>query len=729
MAFSTQSNQLPKIQEAPRITMNYNLNFFLAIALLVLFGCQDRNINDEWRVYKSDAASSSYSALDQINTDNVNQLKVAWTYQTGDPGSTIRTNPIIVDDVLYGVSPHLNVFAIDATTGTEQWMFEPFEEENARGRQRGLVYWEDEAGEDRRIFFSSGNWLYALDANTGSLLTDFGDEGRVDLNVGLRRDPDSISVKASSPGIIYQDLLIIGSSVGEGRNAPPGDIRAYDVRTGEIAWTFHTIPKPGEPGADTWHISDESLRQQGGANNWAGMSLDRERGIVYVPTGSPVYDFYGGNRPGKNLYGNSLLALDAATGERVWHFQAVHHDLWDYDLPAPPNLVTVERNGEEIDAVAQVTKQGFTFVLDRATGEPVFPIEEQPVPDSRIEGEQAWPTQPVPTKPEPFARQHLTKDEVTNVSPDARDAVLTELATHRNEGLFTPPDPAGTIVLPSTRGAANWGGAAFDPESGILYVGASELVGLSTVVKIGGSPSPDESLFARGRNFYVQNCAACHGMDKQGQPPTYPSLANVQDRLSTEEILTTIRQGGSQMPAFPSITEKEKKALMTFLSKEEQPADPGHGAEEENVGSAGGLYVDTTSYGLFQDPNGYPAIKPPWGTLNAINLNTGEIVWKVPLGTHSTPSENMPPEAGTPTRGGAIVTGGGLVFIGATEDQKFRAFDKTTGEVLWEASLPAAGFATPATYVSDGRQYVVIAAGGGRGTETEDSYVAFALPE
>lgn len=715
------------------------LKVLVPIMLVIGFGypaTSDRasDRNDGWEVYKADATSSSYSALDQISAENVGRLEVAWTYRVGKPGSTVRTNPIVVDGVLYGASPHLKIFAIDAATGTEQWVFRPFEDKEARGRQRGLVYWEDEAGKSRRILFSSGHWLYALDAETGRLISNFGDGGRVNLNVGLRRDPDSISVKASSPGIIYQNLLILGSAVGEGRNAPPGDIRAYDVRTGEIVWTFHTIPQPGTPGSETWHISDEALRQQGGANNWAGMSLDKDRGIVYAPTGSPTYDFYGGDRPGKNLYGNSLLALDAETGKRIWHFQAVHHDLWDYDLPAPPNLVTVERNGERIDAVAQVTKQGFTFVLNRATGEPLFPIEERPVPESRVEGEQAWPTQPVPSAPPPFARQHLTRDEVTNLSPSARDAVLAELATYRNEGLFTPPDPKGTVVLPSTRGAANWGGAAHDPESGILYVGASELAGLSSVVKVGGGPSAEGGLVQRGRDFYVQNCAACHGMNRQGQPPTYPSLINVRDRLSEQEILDIIEQGRNRMPAFPKITQQEKEALLAFLLGRDQAAGDERGAGGEEARTTQGQFVDTTSYKLFQDPNGYPAIKPPWGTLNAINLNTGEIEWKVPLGTYSTPADSAYPEqlpsfAGAPTRGGPILTAGGLVFMGGTEDEKFRAFDKDTGEVLWKTTLPAAGFATPSTYMIDGRQYVVIAAGGGRGAGTGNHYVAFALPE
>jgi len=707
----------------------------LYLIVLLLMGCQEADPSRGWEAYKADATSSSYSPLRQISTKNVDQLEMAWTYRTGDldperhPGRGMETNPIIVDDVLYGVSPHLKVFALDAATGEEQWVFDPFEGEQSSGQLRAVVYWEDEASADQRILFTAGTWLYALDADTGTLMSDFGRNGRVSLNVGVRRDPERTSVRASSPGIIYEDLLIMGSAVGEGRDAAPGDIRAYDVRTGEIAWTFHTIPRPGEPGADTWNMPPEALRRQGGANNWAGMSLDRARGIVYVPTGSPAYDFYGGNRPGKNLYGSTLLALDAATGARIWYYQTVHHDLWDYDLPAPPNLVTLEQHGETVDAVAQITKQGFTFVFNRVTGEPLFPIEERPVPRSRIEGEAAWPTQPFPTKPEPLARQHLTPETVTNISPAARDSVLAELVGYRNEGLFTPPDSAGTVVLPGTRGAVNWGGATHDPGTGVLYVNVSEVPQISTVRKVGDAPSGPEPLVAKGQAFYAQNCATCHGPDRKGRPPTYPALTSLEGRRAAQEVLRVVEGGGSMMPAFPTITEEEKDALIAFLFDQRRSA--GSGPHASSGGSAGqdGRYVDVTAYKLFRGPNGYPAIEPPWGMLVAVDLNTGETKWTVPLGAHPELIERGLPSTGMLSIGGPIATAGGLIFIAGTKDRTFRAFDKATGEQLWEAALPTGAFATPATYMSEGRQYVVIAVGGGRGTPPGDYYIAFALPE
>lgn len=703
------------------------------LLIMILVSCQSAPDRNNWAVYKADSKSSSYSSLDQINKENVDQLEVAWTYRTNDlredSYSTIETNPIVVDDVLYGASPLLKVFALDAATGEELWSFDPFGDGRAGGYMRSVVYWED--GSDKRILFSAGTNLFAVDARTGELISDFGDNGKVDLNTGLGRDPDEISVKASSPGIVYEDILIMGSAVGEGYGAAPGHIRAYDVRSGERVWIFHTIPQPGEPGAETWAGGPpDSLSQRGGVNSWAGMSLDEDRGIVYIPLGSPVYDFYGGNRLGKNLYGNSLLALDAVTGKYIWDYQTVHHDLWDYDLPAPPNLVTIEKGDKEIDAVAQVSKLGFTYVFDRETGEPVYSIEELPVPGSNIENEETWPTQPLPSKPEPFIRQELTEDDWANRSPAVYDSVSEKFKEYRYDGLFTPPDPKGSIVFPSTRGGANWGGAAYDPNSNLLFINANETPEISTVKKVDQSFAPGKSLYERGRVFYDQNCANCHASDLEGQHQIYPPLVNISEDYSKEEVLTIIEEGGGMMPAFRNITEEEKSAIIAFLFNEKGEESNSRNSvhERESIDENNtGRYINLTAYSKFEGPDGLPAIKPPWGTLNAINLNTGEIAWRIPLGTH--PDVKNEELTGMESWGGPIVTKGGIVFIGATKDRKFRAYDKGTGELLWETILPTGGFATPSTYMSNGKQYVVIAAGGGRGTTPGDYYIAFALPE
>lgn len=714
----------------------------VVITLFFLAGCgveeEDRFV--QWDTYQGDASSSNYSSLTQINRENVDQLEVAWTYRTGDLSeddrSRMETNPIVVDGTMYGASPYLKVFAIDAETGEEKWMFDPFEGSAGSGDMRSVVYWED--GPDRRILFSAGNWLYALDAGTGSLISGFGTDGKVDLNRGLGVDPETISVRSPSPGIVHDDLLIMGSATGEGYDAAPGHIRAYDIRTGELTWRFNTVPQPGEPGVETWEdMSEEELRTQGGANNWTGMALDTERGIVYVPLGSATYDFYGGNRPGENLYANSLLALDAATGEYVWHYQTIHHDLWDFDLPAPPNLLTVEIDGRKVDAVSQTTKHGFLFVFDRETGEPLFPIEERPVPtDTRIESEQPWPTQPFPVKPEPLTRQNFTEDQVTDISPESREAVLARYRNYRNEGLFTPPDPDGSIMFPSTWGAAGWGGAAHNPDTGILFVNASEVVEVITVQQVAEETSSAATPYDRGESFYRQNCAMCHGFSREGQHPVIPSLTGISEYSSREEVLYIIENGGARMPAFPNITDEETDAIMAFLFEERTEADI---PEDQVVESAGegesgdpdeseGRFLNLTAYREFTDPDGYPAIKPPWGTLNAIDLNTGETKWRVPLGEYAELTEQGILDTGTKSMGGPIVTGGGLVFIAATMDGRMRAFDEDTGEVLWETELPAGGYATPATYMVNGKQYLVIAAGGGRGSESGDYYVAFSLP-
>ncbi|MFH5882692.1 PQQ-binding-like beta-propeller repeat protein [Halalkalibaculum sp. DA3122] len=697
--------------------------------MLLFSGCQSDPETSDWPVYKADTYSSSYSELDQVNKNNVDRLQEAWVYKSDDLEegryATIETNPIVVDGVLYGGTPNLNVFALDAQTGEELWMYRPFPEDPPRGYMRAVTYWED--GSDKRIFFSAGIYLFGLNAHNGELIEDFGAQGKINLNENLGRDPASIQVKSPSPGIIYEDLIIMGSATGESYGSAPGHIRAYDVRTGSLEWIFHTIPQPGQFGYETWEqVEGEQEIAKGGVNNWAGMSLDSERGIVYVPLGSPTYDFYGGDRPGKNLFGNALVALDAATGERIWHYQTIHHDIWDYDLPSPPNLVTVERNGKKIDAVAQVTKTGFTFVFDRETGEPLYDIEERPVPQSNIESEHDWPTQPHPTAPEPFVRQNFSRDQITDLSQESHDSVLAEFEKLRNDGFFTPPDPGGSVYLPSSSGGANWGGAAHDPETGILYINANEIPEYSTVKKVLHDIVADGSFFEQGKTFYYQQCATCHGTNLEGRDPDYPALHDVSQRMNKEEVLSIMEDGGGRMPAFTHLSEEEKEAILAFLYNEREAVYEGSGKEMETAES--GQYLNVTAYQNFEDPEGYPAIKPPWATLNAVNLNTGEIEWKVPLGTYPELLERGIPPTGSETYGGPILTAGGLIFIGGTEDGKFRAFDKDTGEILWETTLPTAGFATPSTYMIDGRQYVVISAGGGRGAKPGDYYVAFTLP-
>ena len=680
-----------------------------------------------WEVYEGDNGKNRYSVLDQIDRSNVDRLQVAWTYHSGDkresPPSTIECNPIVVDGVLYATSPKLKAFALDAGTGKELWRFDPFKDQNARGVNRGVAYWEE--GEDRRILYAAGSKLYALDADTGKPVEGFGQGGAVNLKEGLDRDvSDEAYVAASSPGVVYEDLIIMGSWVSEGP-APtaPGHVRAYNVRTGEREWIFHTIPHPGEYGYETW--PEDAWKRVGGANDWSGMSLDEERGMVFLSTGSASYDFYGGDRKGKNLFANSVVALNAATGERIWHYQVVHHDLLDRDLPSSPNLVTVNHGGQQVDAVAQITKTGHVFLLDRETGEPLFPVEEREVPASDLEGEEAWPTQPIPTKPEPFARQHFTEDLITDISPEAHAYVKKRYEAVRSGGPYLPPSTEGTIIFPGFNGGGEWSGAAFDPETDILYVNSQELPWILTMVRPGGEEEDVFSMSA-GQLTYRVNCAGCHGMDRRGQPPTYPSLAAVPEEYSQAQVKEIIHNGRGQMPAFPSLSEEELDALVGYLYGEKPEA-----GSEQAKGEVDYPYPYVhTGWKKFKDQFGYPAVKPPWGTLNAIDLSEGEIVWKVPLGEHPELTKRGIPPTGTENFGGPLVTKGGLVFIGATKDEKFRAFDKETGEVLWETKLPAGGYATPATYMVNGRQYIVIAAGGGGkiGTKAGDAYVAFALP-
>ena len=679
----------------------------------------------DWPAHGGNAAHTQFSPLDQINTKNVGRLAVAWVHHTGDARaddrSQIQCNPIVVRSVLYGTSAGLKAFALDAATGRERWAFDPFAAPDERpvGVNRGLMYWED--GGDARILFGAGPHLYELDARTGRPVTAFGRDGRVDLREGLGRDVTGLHLVSTTPGVVWRDLVIMGMRVGEGpAPAAPGHIRAYDVRTGRLRWTFHTIPWPGEFGYDTW--PEDAWKRVGGANTWSGISLDPERGVVYAPTGSAAYDFWGGNRLGANLFANCVLALDAATGKRLWHYQVVHHDVWDRDLPAAPILVSLPRAGGRVEALAQITKSAHIFLLDRKDGRPLFPVEEKPFPPSDLDGEKAWPTQPLPLKPPPFARQALTEDELTDRTPEAHAEVLARLRGLRTGQQFIPPSRPGTVIFPGFDGGGEWGGAAIDPSTGILYVNSSEMAWVLTMVDV-----PARAAASAGERVYVQYCASCHGLDRRGgaaQGQLVPSLVDVGHRFESNDLVTLIDKGKGTMPSLGFLSAGEKKGVAAFLRGEGAPA----GKEEEEKVEAGVPYT-STGYNRFVDSGGYPAVKPPWGTLNAIDLVRGETVWRVPLGDYPELTRPGTAPTGTENYGGPIVTAGGLVFIAASRDEMFHAFDKRTGRLLWQSRLPAGGYATPSTYEAGGRQYVVVAAGGGKmGTKSGDAYVAFALP-
>lgn len=709
------------------------INLLVTVLTSILFtaGCKkdsnERSDQDSWSIYRSDAASSNYSPLDQINTSNVARLQSAWTFEMKDMAADARPGlsqctPIMIDGVLYTMSARALLYALDALTGEQIWSFDPFEGGAGGGTVRGVTYWE--SGPDKRIIFGSGDRLLAVDAETGKLVETFGANGRVDLKIGLRDDPENLFIALTSPGIIYEDLIIVGGRLEDLYGSPPGYIRAYNCRTGELAWTFHTIPLPGEPGHDTW--PEEAYKTAGGVNNWAGMSLDHERDMVFISLGSPSYDFYGADRLGQNLYGNCVLALKASTGEYVWHYQTVHHDLWDYDLPAAPNLVTLNRDGKKIDAVAQITKQGFVFVLDRETGNPLFPVEERPVPPSDMPGEQAWPTQPFPTTPQPFARQIMTPDDLSNFSPGNNSSLREQFDSLRYEGMFTPPALKGTVMIPGTRGGAQWGGAAFDTETNMMYIRSMDVAELITIVERNPAKLEATSVIEQGATLYQNYCAACHGKNRQGNGAVFPALTDVAARLSKEVSKTKITGGVGQMPGFArALKENEIESLLAFLYEEEDRILEGN--ETENTADANIQYFNISGYTTWIDPSGNPAIQPPWGTLHALNLSTGEYEWQIRLGNHEALQEEGGPITGQEGKAGPIVTGGGLIFISGSEDRQLRAIDKATGEILWQTALPAMANATACTYQVANKQFVVLSVGG---TEynPSGSVMAFALP-
>ena len=679
---------------------------FLALLLSAAAAACGTESNADWPVYHGSDEKTHYTTLSQISPVNVATLQVAWTYDTKDAfeGSEMQSNPVVIDGVLYAMSPKQRAFALDAATGQDLWSFDPTGGNftGPRIRYRGVVV------HDGRVYFNYRYRLFALDAKTGQQATGWGnDSGWVDLRSGLGRSEQGLSVSASTPGAVYKDMLIVGTSVPEALPSAPGDIRAYDVKTGALRWSFHTIPHPGEFGHDTWPA--EAWKVAGGANAWSGVTVDQQRGMVFFATGSASFDFYGANRLGDNLFANSIVALDANTGKRVWHFQGLKHDLWDRDFPAAPTLVTVTREGKPVDAVAQITKTGHVWLLDRSTGAELFPSEWRRMPPAILDGDVTADSQRFPLLPKPFARQQLTEDMLTERTPEAHASALRIFRENPTPDPWTPPNTEGIIIFPGVDGGGEYGGPAFDPKTGVLYVNSNEMGWILKIV-----PREETSLFGA-------YCAECHGATST---PIAPTLNGVATRLTREQLTTAIRDGTGRMPAFATALGDSSIAELTeYLISGKQPTRP-----PKSVPTF--LKYRNTTFDIFLDHEGYPAIKPPWGTLNALDLNTGETKWSIPFGEYPQLVLQGLKDTGSDNYGGAIVTENGLLIIAATTyDNKIRAYDKSNGTLLWEGVLPAAGNTTPSTYMVNGKQYIVIACGGGKnGAPSGGMYVAFALP-
>ncbi len=686
----------------------------------------------DWGVYRGDKKANQYSDIGQIHAANVHTLQPVWEYHTGDAdeSSNMYSNPIVIDGLMYFSTPALNAVALDAATGEEVWVFESSkfnkDQKVIRGRNRGVTFWEGTEGQ--RIFVFVKDRVYAIDAKSGELIRSFGEGGHINLKKNLGIEEDKANVEVTTPGIIYKDLLIVGSKVSEDYNSTPGHVRAFNTVTGEMKWIFHTIPQKGEFGYDSWAwVEGETY---GGGNPWGGFSLDEERGWVFFATGSPANDFYGGFRKGKNLFGNCVVALDALTGKRQWHYQTVHHDIYDYDNPPAPILVTLNLDGKQKDAVVQLTKMGLTFVLDRDTGEPLFPVEERPIPASEVPGEATWPTQPFPVKPPPLVRQSLTVADASNITPESRAYALELFGKYNLGGIYSPPSLRGTISLPGHLGGVEWGGGAYNPFLNILYVNANELPSINRLLEVRHkSKDTYAEPIKLGAALYRSHCTVCHGADLKGNPPVHPSLQNLS--LNVDEIHRTISQGKNLMPAFNHLSDHEVRALATFLKSDLSSQEKLISSKDDEMAVDGKTRYVIDGYKYLRDQYGAPAITPPWGTLSAIDLNVGEILWQVPLGEYPELVAKGIHNTGAVNFGGPVTTAGGVVFIAATPDEKIRAFESHSGVVLWEYQLPAGGYTIPSTYMINGKQYVVVTAGGGgkNATKSGDSVIAFALPE
>ena len=701
--------------------LSFTKVILLLLVVLLFMCCQQENHEeryDTWQAYQGGPDRNQYTTLDQISPANVADLKVAWSYSVSDSGQ-MQMNPIIIDTLVYGIGPDLRPFALDARDGKEVWVHgDP--QRGWLSTSRGVSYWS--AGEDRRIFYSEGSYLYALDALSGDLITSFADSGALDLRTGLPEVAQDKFVISNAPGTIYKNLIIMPVRVSEGTNAAPGDIRAFDVKTGELVWTFHTIPYPGEYGYDTWDNKEAYLNTNIGAvNNWCGMTLDKAAEILYVPLGSVAPDFYGGNRLGDNLFSDCLLALDVNTGQRIWHQQLTHHDIWDRDLPSTPNLIEVRRDGEVIKAISQTTKQGYVYVFDRYTGEPLFDIEEVSVPPSQLIGEGTSYTQPIPVQPAAYARRadELSEDDI---SPYAENrAELLDIMRKMDRRFYAPPSTDTVLLLPGYDGGAEWGGAAAHPTDGILYVNSNEMAWLLSMQKLDVDTTVRMSY---GQSLYINLCASCHLKDRSGSVYSRaPSLLGIAQSYTPDNLKSLLIQGKGLMPGFPQLSDEEHAALSNYLLKK-----PSEHQEEIIVSQVATDLYRHRGYQKFLDSKGLPAITPPWGTLHAIDLNDGEYIWSVPFGETPELQALGYPTTGSENYGGPLITENGLLFIGATKDGMLRAYDRHTGIILWTYQLPAAAFATPSMYEVDGKQYLVIACGGQKlGTPKGNQIVAFSL--
>lgn len=700
--------------------------------------------NADWNDYGGGPDAMQYSSLQQIDKDNVKDLTQAWFYPV--PGASARFNfsPLIAHGVMYVLGANNTIVALDAASGKPIWSHPV----DGNLMDRGINYWESKDRQDRRLIFSADSELQELDARTGSPITTFGEGGKVDLREGLGRDPKTIpEIQTGTPGHLFGNMLILGSATSEAYGSPPGDIRAFDVLTGKTVWSFHTIPHPGEFGYDTW--PKDAWKYAGGVNVWGEFSIDEKRGIGYFPLGSSTYDYWGGDRIGADLFGDCLLALDLRTGKRVWYFQTVHHDLWDYDPTAGPKLLTVVHDGKKVDIVAQATKSGFVFVFNRVTGEPLWPIEERPVPKSDAPGEESWPTQPVPTKPPPFARQSFTAADIDPyLNDDDRAKILGILASANNHGIFTPgTDKSDSIEIPADDGGANWGNVAADPATGILYIRTSDSPELKPALKprVPIRIPPGASPETAGHILYSQTCQTCHGPDRTG------GIMSPKD-IGIDKFKQTLAHGEGEMPAFPDLSESDVAALAAYVS------NPAAAAPVRTRGAGGGMERIPAPpgikryFGTYENrilgSNGLPAISPPWTSLVAINLNTGTIDWRTPLGVvpglaakgiTNTGSAKVTLAA---NRNSPLVTAGGLVFIASWSDRTIHAYDKDSGKLLWEQEIGANPEGLPVIYEIDGREYLVFCAAGHppqtapgegfawkAGKPEAQGYYVFALPQ